>query len=382
MRILVSAESFGYGPITTGLNIVKEIKKSSNINLDFIGSGIALEQAEMSGLFDKIYICDTYNFKDLEKNIEIFKAYEVLLSSENVNGAIFALKNGIEKTYYIDNLMWMWDKIPAGLNNVKKYFISEIISSKENFNRIGKNVVNPIFVGPIRKIEKKKCLTKNQLLINIGGAESFLLDHQLIINFYNKIINDILSDNIINRFQSILICGGSGVLKNIVLEKANEKVKICTLSHDEYLKEMEESEYCILSSGLGNFIESVGKNKNILFLPPINYSQLLQLDYYSKECFGFDIINWSNFEFYKEISKFLDEETGVNMVVSNIKCYLEKDYRNVIQKRVNNFLKGNQNMFFEKRCNYINQFDKNSSEYIAKLIINDLNGGENNENTK
>ena len=114
--------------------------------------------------------------------------------------------------------MWMWDKIPAGLNNVKKYFISEIISSKENFNRIGKNVVNPIFVGPIRKIEKKKCLTKNQLLINIGGAESFLLDHQLIINFYNKIINDILSDNIINRFQSILICGGSGVLKNIVLE--------------------------------------------------------------------------------------------------------------------------------------------------------------------
>ena len=143
-----------------------------------------------------------------------------------------------------------------------------------------------------------------------------------------------------------------------------------------------QSEYCILSSGLGNFIESVGKNKNILFLPPINYSQLLQLDYYSKECFGFDIINWSNFEFYKEISKFLDEETGVNMVVSNIKYYLEKDYRNVIQKRVNNFLKGNQNMFFEKRCNYINQFDKNSSEYIAKLIINDLNGGENNENTK
>ena len=27
MKILVSAESFGYGPITTGLNIVKELKK-------------------------------------------------------------------------------------------------------------------------------------------------------------------------------------------------------------------------------------------------------------------------------------------------------------------------------------------------------------------
>ena len=35
MKILVSAESFGYGPITTGLNIVKELKKYNDVKLDF-----------------------------------------------------------------------------------------------------------------------------------------------------------------------------------------------------------------------------------------------------------------------------------------------------------------------------------------------------------
>ena len=85
----------------------------------------------------------------------------------------------------------MWDKIPDGLLTVKKYFISEIIPSKENFNKIGKKILNPIFVGPVRKIEVKKYSTKNQIIINLGGDESFLLEHSLIVDFYNKLLNEI-----------------------------------------------------------------------------------------------------------------------------------------------------------------------------------------------
>ena len=38
MKILVSAESFGYGPITTGLNIVKELKKYNDVKLESVRS--------------------------------------------------------------------------------------------------------------------------------------------------------------------------------------------------------------------------------------------------------------------------------------------------------------------------------------------------------
>ncbi len=368
MRILVSAESFGYGPITTGLNVVKELKKYDNVTLDFIGSGIALEQAKLSGYFDKFYLCDTYDFDSLYKNINIFKSYNIFLSAENVNGAIFALKNGLVNTYYLDNLMWMWDKIPEELNEVKKYFISEIIPCQENYKRIGNKIKNPVFVGPIRKVETKKCKPLNQLMISIGGAESFLLDHSLIINFYNNLINDILNTKSINQFSSIIICGGSGVINNLKIENKSPIIKKCTLSNEDYLKEMEKSKYCIMASGLGNFIESIGKDKNIMYLPAINYSQLQQLDYYKEQKFGFKILNWSDFDFYKNIPKYLDEETGVNLVVSNIKEYLSGDYRKFVNKMVDEFFNEDQNQFYSIRNDYVEHFEKDASKKIANII--------------
>lgn len=371
MKILVSAESFGYGPITTGLNVVKELKKFPNISLDFIGSGIALEQAKLSNCFENYYLCDTNEFKDLKKYEKNFKNYDVYLSSENINGAIFALQNDLKNTYYIDNLMWMWDKIPEELCNVKKYFISEIIPCKSNFERIGNQIKNPIFVGPIRNISTKKCKSINQLIINIGGAESFLLNHSLIIKFYNKLINDILSYNLINKFSSIVICGGSGVINNITINNESKKIKKCTLSHEQYLKEMEKSTHCILASGLGNFIETIGRSKNIMYLPAINYSQLQQIEYYKEQNFGFKILNWTDFSFYKKIPKYLDEESGVNMVVSNIKKYLDDDYMKIVNNMINEFINENQENFFESRKKYLNKFSKNASKDIAKIIYND-----------
>ena len=62
------------------------------------------------------------------------------------------------------------------LNEVKKFFISETIPCKENYERVGKEIKSPVFVGPIRKLDNNNCITENKLIINIGGAESFLLN--------------------------------------------------------------------------------------------------------------------------------------------------------------------------------------------------------------
>jgi len=130
------------------------------------------------------------------------------------------------------------------------------------------------------------------------------------------------------------------------------------------------------------FSSDLLKNKNILYLPAINYSQLLQLEYYDKEKFGFDILNWTDFDFYEKIPKFLDEETGVNMVVSNIKKYLEKDYSLLVNSKLEKFFNTNQNPYFEKRREYINKFKGNVGKEIARIIIEDNQGGGENGNTK
>ncbi len=371
MKILVSAESFGYGPIATCLNVIKELKKHNDVSVDFIGFGISLEQAKLSGYFDKFYVCDIYNFESLKKFEKTFKKYNIFFSSENINGAIFGLQF-IKNTYYVDNLIWMWDKIPIELGKVKKYFISETFPCKENFNRIGDVIENPIFVGPVRDLEsvhiKRK---KNQLVINFGGASSFLLEQSIVNEFYNKIINDILSTDEINRFDSVIVCGGSKVIDNLKLQRKKSNIKIVTLAHEEYLKVMAESSHCIMSSGLGNFIETLNKDINIMYLPAINYSQLLQLQYYDKMKFGFKILNWDLFDFYKYIPMYLDEETGVNMVVENIKQFNSNDYRLLIHKYIKEYLTESQQISFDKRNKFFEKFDKNASKMIADTIYNE-----------
>ena len=81
MKILVSAESFGYGPIATCLSVIKELKKYKDVSVDFIGSGISLEQAKLSGYFDKYYVCDTFDLDSLKKFENVFKQYNIFFST-------------------------------------------------------------------------------------------------------------------------------------------------------------------------------------------------------------------------------------------------------------------------------------------------------------
>ncbi len=369
MNILVTAEHFGYGPIATALNVVKELKKYSDVKLTFMGTGIALEQAIMSKYFDEIIECKTFDIHELEKFKDKILSFDIVLSSENQPGAKFAIIHGHKRVYFIDNLMWMWDKLDSGLEEAKGYIISEIISSKENFERIGKNIKNPIFTGPLREIDINKPLTKeNKLIINTGGAEAFVIDSEIIKSYYNKIINEILLAPGIEQFDKIIICGGSGVINSLKINNNSSKIQIKTLSNNDYQKELNSCSHVILSSGLGNFIESVWRNKDIMYIPPVNYSQLLQLDYYKTLDLGFEIVNWDVFDFFIEVPKLLDENTGVDMVIGNVKKYLNsKD--DVILKTTTAFFNTSQKDYYPKRNNYINQFEDNSSQKVAEIII-------------
>ena len=282
--ILVTAEKFGYGPIITCLNIVKVLKgiaSRKNLKMVFLGTSIAKEQAEKSLLFDEVIECETYSYDALKKHLTLFKNAKAILCSENQFGAIYAKQLNLKNVFFVDNLVWMWDKITPGLESVDGYFISETFDSRPNFEKIGNQIKNPIFVGPLRKINVNNYKTLNQLVINFGGAEAFMLDKDMVINFYKKILTEILTDKVQNKFDKIYVCGGSGII-NQLQEFCSKKIIVKSFSNDKYLRILHKSSHLIMSSGLGNYIESIGINKNILYIPPINYSQLLQLDEYKK----------------------------------------------------------------------------------------------------
>ncbi len=384
-KVLVSAEMFGYGPITTALNVIKEFKEKRDIEFDFIGNGIALEQAQMSGIFKNYYVCNNYDKQDLDRNKDTFSLYDAMISSENPVGAVFGMEHGIKKVYYIDNLMWMWDNIDQRLNNVSKFFISETIPCKENFERIGKAIKNPVFVGPIREINNRFIseTPEKKVIINIGGAGSYLLDKELIIDFYNMLINMILATpNFIELFDRIMICGGSNVIYNLKLNVQSPKIQIKTLSHKEYLEELKTTSHCIMASGLGNYIETLWQDKEILYLPSINYSQFLQFKYYEKIDLGFKLMNWDKFDFFQDVPELLDEESGVNLVVNNIKSFLDTEPNSMVQNQVIEYLANTQKKYFSKRKDFSKKYHQNASQEVAKIIYDDLmKEDEANENT-
>ena len=68
---------------------------------------------------------------------------------------------------------------------------------------------------------------------------------------------------------------------------------------------------------------------------------------------------------------YLDEATGVNMVVDNIKQFNSGDYRNLINKFIKEYLSPSQENSFELRKDFFNKFDKNASKIIADTIYNE-----------
>jgi hypothetical protein len=376
IKILITAECFGYGPIITGLNVAKELIKNHDVELNFIGTGVALEQAKMSGYFKNIKECKTFDTDELKNIKEDIMKSDVMLSCENIPGAKYARYLGHKHVFYIDNLMWMWDELHDGLDNLTGYIISETLPCKDNFEKIGKNIENPIFVGPLRDyVPVINNVTEKKLIINIGGAEAFIIDSGFLVKFYNKLLSQILKDkNILDRFEKIIVCGGGTIINNIKIPNLENKISIKVLSNKDYLKELDTASHLIMASGLGNFYESLMRNKNIMYLPPVNYSQLLQLVHYKNMDFGFSILNWDDFSFYDDVKGGLNENVGVEKVIENVEKYINDNGDAILSDKLENFLAIDQSEYFNKRLNYAGNIGNDSNKKVADLIIEKFRG--------
>jgi len=371
-KILVTAEAFGYGPIITCLNIIKELREKVAGEYIFLGSGVAFEQAYKCNFFDEYIQCDTFNRKDLEKYRKLFESVDFILSSENMEGAKYAVDLGV-KVFYVDNLFWMWDEIPKQLYETDLYFISESLDMSRNITKIGEKIKNKVIVGPLRDFYKKSNdeKLKNQVLINFGGAESFLIGHDTIIQYYYKVLERILKNikDVGIEYEDIIVCGGSRLISQLKKKfQLNNKLIFESYSQSEYLHKLYESRYVILSPGLGNYFETLNLNQRVLFIPPINYSQYWQLNKYSRLNLGYDTINWNEFQWFKPIKRYVEEDEGVNQVLSNVKQFIyNEEAIEPFNKKVKLYFNAAQNSFGRARLQQVKSY---RPEGIVEVVEN------------
>lgn len=312
------ADAFGYGPITTLCQIVIELKKQLKGNYIFTGPKMCISQAKKYNIFHE-FIEMNYTNNEIDQNKEVFLSANKIIAVETTDILIYLINHyKIKNIYLIDNLFWMWDYLEPELKEIQKYYISNVIDCSSNIKRIAKDFNNLVTVGALRQMHNFKKITKNDLIISLGGAESYMFAENDIDNYYLNTVKEILETKYINKFSKIYIAGGESIIRYLKKNIVNEKVEIKTYNNSEYLNILYNCSHAIMSPGLGNFNEVISTDIKCLFLLPINYSQYLQRNIYKSLNIGFHFQE-NNKEKY--IVKYLNEEEGVQKVIDNLKCY-------------------------------------------------------------
>ncbi len=378
MRILVTAETFGYGPIVTVNYVVEKLKHYLNAQFVFLGSGIDLEQAKSSALYDDYIFCKTYEMSELEKHKDLFVRSDFLISSENQQGAIFAIKNHL-RTFYIDNLFWMWKSIPEELYNVQIYFATEIFDIETNLSKFGVHIKRIERIKPLRILKDTKYNDINvndQILINLGGGESFLSDFNLVKQYYTVLIDQISIQAQKKGIKQMTVCGGSRLCKSLKAEfkhAHNMMVKFSSLTPQQCLQQLHQSKYIFLSPGLGNFLECLSIGRRVFMFPSINYSQFLQMEEYRKLSLGIDILNWNDFDHYCEVERYVEEEDGVGQVLKNInQCLQNLQSITQISDAIGAYFDYPSVDYKEVRKQYRSRFGGDGIKQVTEIILREI----------
>ncbi|MCZ0756143.1 hypothetical protein [Anoxybacillus sp. J5B_2022] len=337
-KIICTATSFGYGPVSKLITICKNLKKLG-LELELIGDGIALELANHTDYFNKVY---RYNFTNIEdssciKFSKIFREADLMLNVLEPNAVLIANKYEIP-TIYIDSLFWMWEDIPPILHNVKYYIAQRFPGISSKIKRFSKEIKNFYLCGPIVDTSfTSEGGRDDLLLINFSGLETPFTKIGENLYYPEAIMSNLISPLNESSWKEIVVTGNKSIMQHFKkLYGQFFRGHFKHLSHDNFLELMSKAKMIITSPGLTTTYEALVYGTPIRFLPPQNYSQALMLNFYQRCGFSDITLNWCDLYPDYIIPVDLPEEQGVFLVNNTIKRFSQD---NLSQKIARNQFK-------------------------------------------
>ena len=312
IRILSSAEAFGYGPCSKLVCIVTKIKSTYNTYVHFIGDAAALDFAQQnSGLFNNIQEYDgTYPNPD---------NYDLVISVMNPYLAIWGWFNR-KKVVYVDSLYWFWkfederfkqvESIIEELTNAEsiddmwaitkdisghhlhyvahrlatmscsQYFNDDLQKNKGKFRKTLKNVID---VNPIIDLSHKKEGPKDTVLICLGGLLSPLNQKKEALAYVNlilKIAGPFISEA--SKKYKVILTTNPEITK--LIKDPQQNLTITSLSHKETLQAINRSVVVLTPAGITTMYECLFYERPFFVLPELhdghypNYLRLIKSD--------------------------------------------------------------------------------------------------------
>ncbi len=370
--IIFDAEPFCFGPISTTLNVVEQLKYRNKLKPEtkfiLLGTLTSSQLGQKSGLFDAIYECDTTSTTELAHHSALISGASLYISNTNPNSISFVASLGTP-IIYIDTLFWMWNHLAVDLNDIEKTFIQNFHGVEHNIEKFRNKLGNYQIIPPIIHRSLQQCTDDDNqsegVLITLGGIDTVYVD---TTDFYYIFLKELLSLPNLKNEPHITIAGGGKTIGNLaeLFAKTHPNITIGCFERQDFLQKLRRARKVLANPGLTTFYECITLNKDVFFLPPQNYSQQLQLEVYLKNYYSYDYgFLWQSEYGYPTIPTYVPEIEGLELIKTCNDLFINNPMEiKRAMDMINLFLKK------EKNSNHFNhEIMKNSTNNIIVYYI-------------
>jgi hypothetical protein len=316
IRILCDAIPFCFGPAAALETLLQSICSTEPAyEIDVLATGSTREFLERSELPLSLLAVDS---EDREALAQLdLSPYTAFLTLCNPVSLKIMQGRGLPGAY-VDFLLWMHSG-PAGEHFSADLYLAENYPGTSEWiaqrgGEIPSLVTIPPLVQPAVRNPKR-----GTLLVGFGGMFSRLTVPGVNTNYATYVTEQLLAAVVPGRFERILLAGPEGLRPLIEpLVRGHSGAAYHSFSHREFLQALGECEAFLSHPGLYAPFEAMLGGVPTGFLPPSNYTQILQLRHF-RACGMADYsFSWDDLRSRPSISADLPEPEGVAAVLSEI----------------------------------------------------------------
>lgn len=296
-EILISAQSFGYGPASKAVAIASQIRKSaSNVKLTFLGNRNAVHFAECNmSVFD--IIIETKNPREIGTHLDRSNYAQIISVMEPYTSVLG--RNRYIPIAYVDSLYFFWKwksilstgeitnirrllpvndeqclKFLATLNSHEMQLAGHVAADQSFIQRYPgfvRNDISPdeigtlVSVNPILEDSTDDFADKDTLLVSLCGQISPAIDLEKALS-YAKLCLKLITPCVTQLPHGIttVIVGNPDVIRHL---RHYTDIETTNLSHQQYMNRLKKSVGLLAPVSLTSLYESVSSQVPVFFLP-------------------------------------------------------------------------------------------------------------------
>lgn len=273
--LVFQAAPFCFGPISTTLSVIDGLVDTQHrfIVIDEGPTGDLTKRSDLP--IQRVHLSTSRPFDATLR--ELIESADLVVSNTDPGFAAECMALGAQVAV-IDTLFWMWDSLPASLLDAPVFIAQAFDGNLDQFERLGRPQ-HYVEVGPLVNAQPSPLIQTERekiILVSLGGCDCFLFDpaQDPYPGLVLKALEQALDQVQLRDYRVMLCCGERA---SCTLSPTNSMIEIRTLSKEEYIHALRRARAVILSPGLTGSMEAFEAQTPVFFLPPQNYSQVLQL---------------------------------------------------------------------------------------------------------